>query len=64
VPPTEQLQRHWGEIRDVSNAAQLERGIRSLANLLDRQSIVWVEGFHLPQQIVLSADTRRLEFPM
>lgn len=62
--PSDEARELWGEVRDVSNATQLERGIKSLTQLLDRQSIVWLEGFHLPQQISLSADGHRLEFPM
>jgi hypothetical protein len=64
VKPSEERLARWGEVRDVSNATYLGRSIKSLSQLLDDQSIVWVEGFHLPQQIVLSADGRSLEFPM
>ncbi len=61
---TDKTRRLWGEIRDVSNLQRLEREVKSLANQLDRQSIVWLQGFHLPQRISLTAGKQRLDFPM
>ena len=54
----------WGEPRDISSVTLLEREVKALTALLDRQRIVWLEGFHLPQMISLAADARGLAFAM
>lgn len=64
TPASKEAERRWGEIREIATAIQLEREVKRLAALLDRQSIVWLEGFHLPQQISLADGQRRLDFPM
>lgn len=52
----------WGAAEDVSTCAKLDRTSRMLSEELDRQRIVWVEGLHLPQDVVLSsARLARLE---
>jgi hypothetical protein len=43
----------WGETQDISTGPGLEKAVASLRRDLDRQSIVWLEGRHLPQDIVL-----------
>lgn len=64
TPPSQATTKRWGEIHEISSATRFERAVKKLAVLLDRQSIVWLEGFHLPQQISLAAGPRRLDFPM
>ncbi len=46
----------WGPMQDISTLAGLERAAERLRQDLDRQSIVWLEGRYLPQDIVLSED--------
>ncbi len=64
TPPSAEAEALWGDIRELTTATQFEREIKKLAVLLDRQSIVWLEGFHLPQQISLRDGQQRLDFPM
>ncbi len=64
APPTAEAEARWGKIQELTTASELEREIKKLSTLLDRQSIVWLEGFHLPQQISLGAGQRHLDFPM
>ena len=44
----------WGEFDDVSSVIKLHRAASRVQNELRRQSIVWIEGRHLPQDIVLA----------
>lgn len=44
----------WGEALEVSNYARLEGEGRRLFKALERQSVVWLEGNHLPHEIELS----------
>jgi hypothetical protein len=43
----------WGEMEDISSLSGLERAVEKLKKEIDRQSIVWLEGRHLPQDIML-----------
>ena len=43
----------WGQVEDISSSPALERAVERLRRDLDRQSIVWIEGHHLPQEIAL-----------
>ncbi|HVS03734.1 MAG TPA: hypothetical protein VMT16_13270, partial [Thermoanaerobaculia bacterium] len=43
----------WGAVRQIGGVAAFEAATRRLRRELDRQRIVWVEGFHLPQQLTL-----------
>jgi hypothetical protein len=45
----------WGEIEDVSTLARFGKAVERLADILERERIVWVEGRHLPQDISASA---------
>jgi len=45
--------RAWGEIEDVSSVSALERAVDKLQKQIERQSIVWLEGRHLPQDVTL-----------
>ena len=45
---------NWGEVEDATTVTGLERAVEKLRKSLDRQSIVWVEGRYLPQEIALA----------
>lgn len=49
----------WGDVVDIGARGQLNRAIRALEKQLDRQTIVWLEGLHLPQEIEQIGSTRR-----
>jgi len=51
----------WGQAEDASSWPALEQAVGRLRRDLDRQSIVWLEGRHLPQQIELAAGEDGLE---
>ncbi len=51
----------WGEMEDVSSLSGLERAVDKLKKEVDRQSIVWLEGRHLPQDITLERGEDGLE---
>jgi hypothetical protein len=66
--PTEKRPRafaDWGEIADISTVSGLEHAVDKLHDELEHQSIVWLEGRHLPQDIELTggADGTRLVAP-
>ena len=42
---------------DVSSTAKIDGALRDLKQRLDRQAVVWVDGFHLPQDVRLEAGT-------
>jgi hypothetical protein len=42
----------WGRVRDVSSCAKLERATMELFRMLDEQRMVWLDGAHLPHEIV------------
>lgn len=48
----------WGAEESVDSVASMERAVKSLRRLLERQRILWVEGVHLPQAIGLGAPAR------
>lgn len=53
----------WGKPRKISTADHLVDAVEELKELLDRQSVVWLAGRHLPQRVTLSPeaeDTIRL----
>lgn len=43
----------WGDYEDVSSPTKLHAAVDRLLDDLDRQSVVWLKGSHLPQDIVL-----------
>ena len=47
----------WGQARHIGSVSRLLRAVGSLRDVLDRQSIVWVEGAHLPQRISLDSQS-------
>jgi hypothetical protein len=44
----------WGEFEDISTLLKLREAASHVENDLRRQSIVWIDGRHLPQDIVLA----------
>jgi hypothetical protein len=44
----------WGEIADISTVTGLEHAVEKVHDELEHQSIVWLEGRHLPQDIELT----------
>ena len=46
----------WGEVADISTAERYGDAVSALGEALGRQRIVWLEGRHLPQRIVLSEE--------
>jgi hypothetical protein len=52
-PPRTAEEKAWGGIEDISSVSALERATKKLREDLDHQSIVWLEGRHLPQDIAL-----------
>jgi hypothetical protein len=53
-PPSESMKTTWGAVEDVSTPPGLDRAFQRLAEELDAQRIVQLEGRHLPQSIALS----------
>ncbi len=56
-PKTALMKARWGEVTDVSTAGKLDGAVQEIANLLDRQWIVWVRGAHLPQSLALAPNS-------
>ncbi len=51
----------WGSARNISSDSRLEEAYKRLSKMLDRQRIVWLNGLHLPQRIVLGAEAEGVE---
>jgi len=51
----------WGEVEDVSTAPGLDHAVERLRRNLDRQSIVWLAGRYLPQDIALAPSAEGIE---
>jgi len=51
----------WGAFEDISHVQAFRLAVDRLRRDLDSQSIVWVEGRHLPQDIALSDDAAGIE---
>jgi hypothetical protein len=45
----------WGEVKKVGAFELLEDAYAELTDFLERQSIVWLDGRHLPQDVDLSS---------
>jgi len=58
VPPA--MERAWGEVRSVRRKSWFQAAVEDLANDLDHQRIVWVDGLHLPQDVSLSGQAKGL----
>jgi hypothetical protein len=43
----------WGDSLNISTQSLLDSAYRALSKALDRQRIIWLDGLHLPQSIVL-----------
>jgi hypothetical protein len=59
-PSGRPMEKAWGEAEDISSLSGLERAVAKLRKDLDHQSIVWIEGRHLPQEIGVAAGEREL----
>jgi hypothetical protein len=46
-----ELRLQWGEAEDASGVFRFGRAAKRLADDLERQVIVWLDGAHLPQQV-------------
>lgn len=46
----------WGGAEDVSSSGKMRKAFDRLMEDLDSQSIVWIDGRHLPQSITVSAE--------
>ncbi len=51
----------WGEYDDISSVAAFRHAVNRVRKDLDSQSIVWVEGRHLPQDITIADETAGIE---
>jgi hypothetical protein len=47
----------WGQARHIGAVGRLLRAVEGLRDVLEGQSIVWVEGAHLPQRIGLDGQS-------
>ncbi|MGH9400034.1 MAG: hypothetical protein ACRD00_06680, partial [Thermoanaerobaculia bacterium] len=61
-PAPASLSAAWGKVEDISSTLKLEAAVARLKAELALQRIVWVQGRHLPQDIVLSEKAVGLEF--
>jgi hypothetical protein len=52
-PPARLPASDWGSFEDVSSAGKFQKAVDHVLDDLDRQSVVWLKGSHLPQDIVL-----------
>ncbi len=59
--PTTVQDSPWGNVQLVSTPALMSRATNQIFHELERQRIVWVEGKHLPQQVLLTDAARGLE---
>jgi hypothetical protein len=59
--PTEGLRRAWGEVTRIDRESRMRRAVGDLAETLERQRILWIEGLHLPQDVALSERASGLE---
>jgi hypothetical protein len=53
----------WGEAEDISSLPKLEAAVTKLRDELAAQKIVWLEGRHLPQAVVLTPSAQGVELP-
>jgi len=54
TPPLTLPASAWGDYVDVSSPTKFRGAVNRLLEDLGRQSVVWLQGIHLPQDIVLS----------
>ena len=50
-----QFSQEWKSVTRISSISELDRAAKHLFGQLDRQRIVWVDGVHLPQDIVINS---------
>ncbi|MGD2114000.1 MAG: hypothetical protein PVG07_03040 [Acidobacteriota bacterium] len=56
--PDEALRRAWGEVRTVDARHRFTGAVEALVEELAAQRIVWIEGRHLPDRVVLTERAR------
>lgn len=50
----------WAPYQRISSASRLVEQVEALANLVERQTVVWIAGRHLPDRITLSPEAREI----
>ncbi len=58
---TAALEQRWGAVADVSSLPRLEQAVRELEQRLEQQRIVWVDGVHPPEEIVLARQSEGIQ---
>jgi hypothetical protein len=53
--------RAWGQVEDISTLEKLGTAVNRLRADMAAQTIVWVEGRHLPQSITLTPEAKGIE---
>jgi len=48
----------WGPAIDISSPGQLQKAMNQLLDSLERQQVVWLAGYHLPQKIALTPQAK------
>lgn len=56
VGPRDRSDSRWDPVTNVQKLRNLNRAYRVIEKNLERQHIVWLEGFHLPQAVELRPD--------
>jgi hypothetical protein len=59
--PTEEVRRAWGDVRTVDARHRFTDAVEELVDGLETQRILWIEGRHLPQHVVLTDRARGLQ---
>ena len=56
---SEPMRQVWGDgVQSIDARHRLTRAVRELSDAVDGQRIVWLEGRHLPQEIVVTGQAR------
>ncbi len=58
-PASASLREGWGAVADISSLASLEQAVKNLRRQLEQQRIVWVDGVHLPEDIILAPNPKK-----
>ena len=51
----------WGEVQNISSIPAFGKAVEDLRHALESQTVVWLEGRHLPQDITLDPEADELE---
>ncbi|MGD2114002.1 MAG: hypothetical protein PVG07_03050 [Acidobacteriota bacterium] len=55
---SEPMRRVWGSVRSVDARHRFAEAVQELSEALEAQRIVWFEGSHLPQEIVVTGQAK------